>query len=115
MKHFKFWALLIAPMIILSSCKKSSNTPLAPTVGMSFKVNGTLIKTDSQTARSFAGQGYVIGGFYNNQMSSVVLNLPRPAPATFDVVKDQLILLYYNTVANNGTYYQATSGTATIT
>jgi hypothetical protein len=78
MKYLKFWVLLIAPMLILSSCKKSSNTPPAPTVGMSFKVNGTLVKTDSQTARNPV-KGYSIGGFYNNHNSSVVLVLPGNA------------------------------------
>ena len=44
MKHFKFWALLMAPILILSACKKSNDAPaLAP--GMSFKINGKFIKS----------------------------------------------------------------------
>jgi hypothetical protein len=116
MKHFKCLIALIVPLLLLSSCKKSSDTPPAKAAGMSFKVNGTLVKTDSQIAETQNSEkAMVITGLYNNRNSSVQLYLPSDDAKTYDVVKDHLILDWYDTQNSFGTYYTAQSGSVTIT
>src|ERR1700761_40991 len=115
MKYFKLLVLLIAPVLVLSSCKKSNESP-AVTYTMSFKVNGTLVNTDTQVANIPQGEKTItIDGFFNGQNSNMQFFISNNQVGTYDVVKDKLLLLYYNTEGNTGTYYEATSGTFTIT
>ena len=115
MKYIKLLVLLIAPVLVLSSCKKSNDAP-AVTYTMSFKVNGTLVNTDTQVANIPTGEKTItIDGFFNGQNSNMQFFISNNQVGTYDVVKDKLLLLYYNTEGNTGTYYEATSGTFTIT
>ena len=117
MKHFKFWALLIAPMLILSACKKSNNAPPAPVQGISFKVNGTLIKTDISIARIYPTQmEMVIGGSYN-RIQTIELDLYNYQPGTYVFGKDKVGMSYslHNAYLTSIYLYNTVSGTITVT
>src|ERR1700743_1943288 len=114
MKHLKLLALLIAPAIILSSCSKSTSVHPTPatTPGISFKVNGTLDKTDTQGATFYTAVKQLnVGGVYNNKNSDIAFTIPNAQVGTFDVVTDHITII----LADNGTNYQGTTGTFTIT
>jgi hypothetical protein len=112
MKYFKLLTLLIAPMLILSACKKSNNTPPAPAPGMSFKVNGTLDKTEIQGA-TFIGalKQLNASAIYNNRISYINFTIGGAQVGTYDVAKDHVSVM----LVDNGATYKATSGTFTIT
>ena len=112
MKHFKFLVLLIAPMLILSSCKKSSNTPPAPTIGMSFKVNGTLVKTDFQEAILYTEAKVLnVDGAYNNKSTNISISVINPQVGTFDGIYNQVQIV----IGDSQTNYGGNTGTVTIT
>jgi hypothetical protein len=116
MKFSKPLAMLIVPaLIILSSCKKTYVAP-PPIPGMSFKVNGTLVQTDTEGATNNTHEKVLdISGVENDNSSSIDLAIPNAQLRTYDVVKDSLIILYYDIHGNTATYYKAESGTVTIT
>ena len=117
MKYFKFWTLLIAPVLILSACKKSDNTPVLPH-GISYKVNGTLIKTDTSFAQIYTTpmEMYIIGANTQGEVS-IELELPDYQTGTYVFGKDKIEMLY-NAVdfSNTGNdQYHAINGTITVT
>ena len=117
MKYFKFLALLIAPMLILSSCKKSSSVSPAPvpvltTPGITFKLNGTLRKTDTISATLYSSPKQIdINAAYKNTVSNIIFVIPNIQVGTFDVVKDRITVIMFD----SGTTYTLTAGTFNIT
>ncbi len=117
MKHFKFGALLIASMLVLSDCKKSTVKPTPITYSMSFKINGTLVKTDSQDAiLNDAADVLNIDGHYNsnnnnNNTDYIGISVFHPGFGTFDGTNNQVAVL----IADSKTSYGGNNGSVTIT
>jgi hypothetical protein len=111
MKHFKLLILLIVAVLISSSCKKSS-VPPAPTIGMSFKVNGTLVKTDFQEAILYTEAKVLnVDGAYNNKSTNISISVINPQVGTFDGIYNQVQIV----IGDSQTNYGGNTGTVTIT
>jgi hypothetical protein len=112
MKHLKFLALLIAPMLIVSACKKSTVKPATTSYSMSFKINGTLVKTDSQESiLNDAADVLNIDGTYNNNTTHLGISVVHPGVGTFDGINNQAQIQ----IADSKTSYGDNNGTVTIT
>jgi len=112
MKNLKLLALLIAPMLILSACKKSTVKPTTVNYSMSFKINGTLVKTDSQDAiLNVADTVLNIDGRYNNNDNYIAISVLHPGFGTFDGTNNHVQIL----LADGKTSYVRNTGTVNIT
>jgi len=112
MKHFRFWALLIGPVLILSACKKSTVHPATITYSMSFKINGTLVKTDSQDAFLNDPDTVLnIDGHYNDTCH-IDLSVVHPGVGTFTGGTNNQVQFL---IVNSKTSYGSNTGTVTIT